>query len=366
MNKISSLFFFIGIIFSFPAETHAEEASNLKKPMFFTQTGNGGSCSVCKWTTAVGIIDETTPDVFNKYLETYSSPGQIQLQSPGGNLLAGMELGRIFRKHGLTVYADGICASACAYAFLGGASRDTDENSKLGFHQFYKDPLIEPSVKLGKYSISEDQIISGFIASYLVEMGIDARVLTLASLAGKGELITPNERTLKELKIVNSSTDFSDWKIELHNEGIRAQATKDDPTELERVVSTYCLASGMQRMYEIETEKTSDFEGARGAKSLKDAIENINLYLNEDTNKREKPIEIPVSQIETRINKDSYSIILKLSEAAVDGILSSSNYEILIESPYGLFGNRQVNIIFSPSREDKMMMKYSWSNCEKN
>ncbi len=31
----------------------------------------------------------------------------------------------------------GICASARAYAFLGGVERSLDENAKLGFHRFY-------------------------------------------------------------------------------------------------------------------------------------------------------------------------------------------------------------------------------------
>ena len=60
----------------------------------------------------------------------------------------------------------GTCTSACAYAFLGGVDRRLkgfeylDENSELGFHQWYSDPS-EPKIaalseELAEIGISVD------------------------------------------------------------------------------------------------------------------------------------------------------------------------------------------------------------------
>ena len=42
----------------------------------------------------------------------------------------------------------GICASACAYAFLGGVGRMLDETAKLGFHRFYIGDALASATKV--------------------------------------------------------------------------------------------------------------------------------------------------------------------------------------------------------------------------
>ena len=69
----------------------------------------------------------------------------VLLNSPGGNLQEGIELGRFLYKTRIATFTlgdGGSCASACAIAFLGGRdrqgrpSRTMLTNSRLGFHQF--------------------------------------------------------------------------------------------------------------------------------------------------------------------------------------------------------------------------------------
>jgi len=70
----------------------------------------------------------------------------IYFDSPGGNLLGGIRLGRYFKKNGIktVIQGDSICASACALAFLGGTDRygnkwmSSTTSSLLGFHAFSK------------------------------------------------------------------------------------------------------------------------------------------------------------------------------------------------------------------------------------
>jgi hypothetical protein len=63
----------------------------------------------------------------------------VIFQSPGGNLLAGIEIGKAIRLKGFSTFVpDGVrCASACALAWLGGRSRYMSETANVGFHAVY-------------------------------------------------------------------------------------------------------------------------------------------------------------------------------------------------------------------------------------
>lgn len=60
----------------------------------------------------------------------------VVLGSDGGNLFAGIEIGKAIRLKGYgTFVPDGVrCASACALAWLGGRVRAMGEGAKVGFH----------------------------------------------------------------------------------------------------------------------------------------------------------------------------------------------------------------------------------------
>ncbi|WP_119389813.1 PAN domain-containing protein [Taklimakanibacter lacteus] len=63
----------------------------------------------------------------------------VLLKSPGGNAVAGVQIGRAIRQKGFrTVVPSAInCASACALAWLGGTPRLMAESSQIGFHAAY-------------------------------------------------------------------------------------------------------------------------------------------------------------------------------------------------------------------------------------
>lgn len=63
----------------------------------------------------------------------------VFLNSAGGTLSDGYEMGRVFKREGVQTYvANGqVCASACAVAFLGGKFRRISGNGKLIFHAPY-------------------------------------------------------------------------------------------------------------------------------------------------------------------------------------------------------------------------------------
>ncbi|HTN98821.1 MAG TPA: PAN domain-containing protein [Nordella sp.] len=63
----------------------------------------------------------------------------VLLRSPGGNVVAGISIGRAIRQKGfLTVVpASTNCSSACALAWLGGTPRFMGEGAQIGFHAAY-------------------------------------------------------------------------------------------------------------------------------------------------------------------------------------------------------------------------------------
>lgn len=60
----------------------------------------------------------------------------VLFAGPGGNLKAGMDIGRTIRIKGFAtaVPEDKMCASACALAWLGGTKRIMSEGAMIGFH----------------------------------------------------------------------------------------------------------------------------------------------------------------------------------------------------------------------------------------
>ena len=65
----------------------------------------------------------------------------VVFRSPGGNLIAGIEIGKAIHLKGFsTGVPDGVeCASACALAWLGGRVRFMSETARVGFHAVFTD-----------------------------------------------------------------------------------------------------------------------------------------------------------------------------------------------------------------------------------
>jgi hypothetical protein len=94
----------------------------------------------------------------------------VILRSRGGNLLAGLQIGRTVRQRGfLTVIpAATRCSSACALAWLGGTPRFMGQNSLIGFHAAY-------FVKDGRARTS--RAANGVVEDYLRKLGLSERAI---------------------------------------------------------------------------------------------------------------------------------------------------------------------------------------------
>jgi len=90
----------------------------------------------------------------------------VTFQGPGGNLFAGIEIGKVIRfKHFDTLVPNGsVCASACALAWLGGDSRLIGATGRIGFHApYFRGPA---------GSIIAAPLGQAFVKQYLHELGL--------------------------------------------------------------------------------------------------------------------------------------------------------------------------------------------------
>jgi len=96
----------------------------------------------------------------------------VALDSPGGNLVAGIAIGKVIHfKHFDTLVPNGsACASACALAWLGGASRLMGATGRIGFHAPY---VRRP----GGGIISASPAGNAFVAAYLKELGLSKQAI---------------------------------------------------------------------------------------------------------------------------------------------------------------------------------------------
>lgn len=242
------------------------------EPMSFEFHCTGNAVEAC-FIYAKGEIVSDTDKVFERFLKSDIIEGnQIVLHSQGGNLGAGVRLGRLIRDAKLTTLVGepqprpgtkdlldfptaGTCASACAYAFLGGTTRRLLEGSKLGFHQFY----------LGARGASGSaQQVSGVLVSYLVEMGVDPRVFTKASTEGAQSMYWV---PLDEAEVFDLITPFGyeDFFLEPYGKGVVAASkrkTPPGPYDAVYQITAFCRGGEPKLLFTatIAPEPSADFD----------------------------------------------------------------------------------------------------------
>ena len=102
----------------------------------------------------------------------------VSFNSPGGNVYAAMEVGRLIRRLNLSTgqlrYQE--CASACSLAFLGGVQRYAEPGA-IGVHKSSFTPDIPMTTE---EAVSAVQQGTADVIAYISEMGADPGLLALA------------------------------------------------------------------------------------------------------------------------------------------------------------------------------------------
>jgi hypothetical protein len=260
--------------------------------MTFHLRSNGGNYAGAEWIAAEGrIVDETADDLEN-YIRSFGhieNPGGwcVRLNSPGGSLSGGIRLGELIRKlklgteiGGTETDGDhwkrvpGICASACAFAFLGGISRDASEG-ELGVHQFYHEiSLKDPSAKVfDSLDMSQHQFVSAMLIDYAFRMGVDPRIVSLAASTPPKKMQFLNEELLDELNVRWHPKKFGPWSIEPNANGVIAVTYSKDRTRTAKIA---CRSDGIP-VLAIE-DRQADRSDTKWLKEAMMVIENVSAF----------------------------------------------------------------------------------------
>ncbi|MBB5574144.1 MULTISPECIES: hypothetical protein [Rhizobium] len=139
--------------------------------------------------TVKGVINVGDDAVFRR-LATASDKALVVLNSEGGALSAGIEIGRAIRLRGFaTVVAQQtLCASACALIWLAGSPRFLDRASKIGFHAAFR---------LADGKASESGVGNALVGAYLDQIGLpEAAIIYVTTAPPEGiEWLTPEKAT---------------------------------------------------------------------------------------------------------------------------------------------------------------------------
>ena len=155
---------------------------------------------------------------FIRAVERAGRVDEVWLSSEGGSLGAGLAIGRYLRKTGMAtrVPAGADCASACAYAFIGGVFRNVD--GRIGVHMSAKevDPELLATITalIRRYGASGARDVIPFVeqwaariaaiqAKYLVEMSVSLELMTPIVETHKTEVHWLSRAELKRYNVVN-------------------------------------------------------------------------------------------------------------------------------------------------------------------
>lgn len=130
----------------------------------------------------------------------------VTFNSDGGNIISAIAFGRMIRTLGLSTVQlrSTQCASACALAFVGGIVRKAEPGA-IGVHQssFSPDEVLD-----GHTAVAAVQQITAQILTYLVEMGVDPKLLQLSLSVPSNDMRYLTAREMEEYRVtVGTMTD---------------------------------------------------------------------------------------------------------------------------------------------------------------
>jgi hypothetical protein len=214
-----------------PEQEPKGPAANLYQPIvFYVAKGAPGACGpgCSEWIAAEGKIDPAAEPKLWELLRKIGNDRKppIYFHSPGGDVAAGLQIGRLLRARGLTAgvgwtlpatcdrkdpraaacdalkrsgrelpaeldISAGRCASSCSYSILGGVVRHIGVGAQIGIHDAFPSPTIRTFDENGRIVDSPHQISAeaarsqlaqayGVMAGYLNQMGISVDLLKAA------------------------------------------------------------------------------------------------------------------------------------------------------------------------------------------
>jgi hypothetical protein len=169
-------------------------------PMRFRVTEIGCPDNCAKVLLGDGEIAFTTDRAF-RLARRRAGNLPVILNSPGGDLPGGLNLGLAFReaKSSVGVAPGGACISACAYALFGGVERKVLRGGRVGIHQFIE---VSRDRASSVYIHPENsRIIVGYLVWYARKMGVSTEVIRLALATPYNKMRFLSRRQMERMRV---------------------------------------------------------------------------------------------------------------------------------------------------------------------
>ena len=354
--------------------------------MTFAMYHNGGNCNGCEWLYAGGEIVPGSSLNFEAFMknqlkEIKRAEGDycpiIHLDSPGGSLIEGVKLGKLFRKYKCSVSIGrsvnvkikespslheinaGECYSACAYALWGGVQRSFGGDGKYGIHQHYnQEAVLKPLEKtLTAADLSISQVLSGLLVAYAVEMGVNPLAVTAASMTTPSETIyiVPPEVAADWKIVTDGEVKASSWQLRPQNEGLYLVVSQNqDNADRSIKYQSYCLKSSSSvRNFEIIFD-------VKGYESQ--ILPEFKMIKSVAFSYPKKSMELPLVSVGMRsIGKSKFMVLQVRSSKELDAFLSGSEkieWSLDSSRANSYFGNGWI-----PGGDFERLNKFSMQNC---
>jgi hypothetical protein len=166
---------------------------------------------------ATGEIRQDSAERFAAFVRPHIGKARIAtalvVHSPGGHVGGALRLGFVLRRLGVTTIvgcvganaariADGRCASACVYLFMGGKARYIPEGSLLGVHAMADVPSARDVVGSGSIGpkVSEESA-SAVLRQYAQMMGVSPAIVELGQQTPHSSIRVLTQAEIARLKL---------------------------------------------------------------------------------------------------------------------------------------------------------------------
>jgi len=214
-------------------------------------------------TITVQIKGGITPDLIPKVKEAIAkATGDplpagliVMLDSPGGDGLAAIEVGRLLRQAHAHVFVSGKCSSACVFIFMGGVVRQAPDGA-LGIHRaritrIDKETKKRVEVDHTKSARASKKLEEGNqqIRAYVQEMGILAQFSDAMDAVPPETMRWLSRKEGKDMGVIGFEPSYLKWRDQYLVDRLRAM-----PGDLERNTDRI-----IQRCYDENAKPRADF-----------------------------------------------------------------------------------------------------------
>lgn len=277
--------------------------------MTFHSAYSGGNCGRgnCSWIAADGEITRDTSTRLKTFIRTVGIEPEGQwllINSPGGDLVGGLELGKTVRALKMNVrvgatktfeaegpggapklygFEGGVCANACVFAMMGGLERElADEGSKVGVHQFA--PELDRATS-ERATTSTAQTIVAALHEFTIDMGVSANVIAIASATPPGSIKWLAIKILEATNLITSRRAPAEatWSLKPLRAGLAAVATQKQGSGRAVTYVVTCNTFSVYLPLTVTLDRTSE---------IATAIEGASIRPADDVTARPFPLEI--------------------------------------------------------------------------